>query len=105
MKYIQLKNFNQENQNNTYYVTIADNTYIFRTRWSEYCDCGFLSISDYNNNTIVSGKALVNNLVIRNHNLPYTLFFIHLDDESYEPTLDTIADEFAIAYEDEDDGD
>lgn len=105
MKYIQLKNFNIDNQNNTYYVNIADDTYIFRVRWSEYCDCGFLSISDYNDNKIVSGKALVNNLIIRNHKLPYTMFFVHLDGEKYEPTLDTIANEFAIVYEDEDDGD
>lgn len=105
MKYIQLKNFNIDNQNNTYYVNMADDTYIFRVRWSDYCGCGFLSISDYNNNTIVSGKALVNNLVIRNHNLPYTLFFIQLEGETYEPTIDTIADEFAIVYEDGSDGD
>lgn len=103
MKLFNLENFNRKNKNNTYYVNMVDDTYIFRVRWSDYCSCGFLSISDYNNNTIVSGKALVNNLVIRNHNLPYTLFFIQLEGETYEPTIDTIADEFAIVYEDDSD--
>ena len=104
MKILKLEDFNRENKNNTYYVNMADSTYIFRVRWSDYCDCGFLSISDYNNNTIVSGKALVNNLVIRNHNLPYTLYFVQLYGETYEPTIDIIANEFDIVYEDEDNG-
>ena len=47
------------------------------------------------------GNALFNNLKIRNNKLPYVLYFVHLTGETYEPTIDNIASEFAIAYDDE----
>ena len=105
MKQIQFKNFNEKNKNNRYYVNLKDNTYIFNVRWNEYAECAFLSISDYNNNSIIKGKALVNRLKIRNRLLPYVFVFLQVNGETYEPTLDIIAKEFMLCYEDgEDDG-
>lgn len=101
MQFFKFKNFNSDNQYNRYFVTIKDNTYNFTVRWSDYCDCGFLSIYDYNNNPIVMGKALTNGLIIRNKNLPYIFYFMQINDETYEPTIDNIASEFAIFYDDE----
>lgn len=101
MAYIQLKNFNRNNQKNTYFVVLNDKTYIFLVRWSEYCKCGFISIKDDNNNDIVTGKALVNGLVIRNHKLPYVLYFLQKNGKDYEPNLDIIADEFVLYFDSE----
>jgi len=95
------KNFNEQNPYNQYFINLKDNTYIFTVRWNDYDEIAYLSISDYEDNPIVSGKALINNLKIRHHILPYVLYFVHLTGETYEPTIDNIADEFAIAYDDE----
>ena len=100
MKYLTFSNFNSETHYNRYFVTMGEETYIFVVRWSEYCDCAFLSIYDYNNNPIISGRALVNNLIIRNNKLPYIFFFLQKNNETYEPTIDYIASEFVLAYED-----
>ena len=79
---------------------LKENTYVFTIRWSDYCNCAFLSISDYQDNPIVTGVALVNGLRIRNNKLPYVLFFTQINNETYEPTLDNIANEFVLVYED-----
>lgn len=99
-QYIKFKNFNKKHQNKTYFFTIKENTFILKVFWSEDCDCAFLSIYDYNDNPIFEGKALVNNLVIRNYNLPYIFYFINENGETYEPTINNIEKEFMLAYED-----
>lgn len=93
--------FNNKNPYINYFVEIKDETYILAVRWSTYCNCAFLSISDYNNNPIISGLALTNNLIIRNDKLPYRFIFNNIYGETYEPTLDNIATEFALVYDDE----
>lgn len=105
MKYIQFTNFNEKNQNNRYYITLGEDTYILNLKWSKYCDCAFLSINDYNNNPIISGRALTNGTFIRNNLLPYTFAFLQLNGETYEPTIDNISTEFALVYKDEEDDD
>ena len=102
MQYIRFKNFNLENQHNRYFATIGENEYSFVVYWDEYCDCAFLSIYDYYNNPIITGRALTNNLVIRNNKLPSVFYFAHLDGEFYEPTLDIIAKEYGLYYGDVD---
>ena len=97
---INFKQLNINNQYIRYFYTISENTYIFTVRWSEYCNCAFLSINDYENNPIISGVALVNGLRIRNNNLPYVFYFVQINGETYEPTIDNIADEFVLVYED-----
>ena len=98
---ISLDDLNEENKYIKYFVTLKDDTFIFNVSWSDYCECAFLDITDYNDNPIVTGKALVNNLKIRNNKLPYILYFVHLFNENYEPTIDNISSEFAIVYDDE----
>lgn len=100
IKYVQLENFDLAHKNFRYFATFDDDTYIFVVKWSDYCECAFLSIYDYNNNPIITGRALVNNLVIRNNKLPHTFFFVNKNGETYEPTLKNIAEEFVLAYED-----
>lgn len=97
-----LNNFNEDNRNVRYFIELKDDTYIFTVRWSNYCNCAFLSISDYNDNPIISSIALVNNLKIRNRKLPYEMYFLHLFGETYEPTLENISKEFALVYEEKD---
>ena len=98
--YYSLDNFNDQNPYNQYFIDLKDNTYIFTVRYDDYDEISYLNISDYQDKPIVTGKALVNNLVIRNNKLPYVLCFVHLTGETYEPTIDNIASEFAIAYND-----
>lgn len=95
---LQFKNFNKKSPYISTFIDIKDNTYIFTLRWSDYCDCAFLSIMDYDNNPIITGKALVNNLRIRHNKLPYIFVFTHLYGKTYEPTIDNIASEFALTY-------
>ena len=83
------------------FVTIKEETYIFIFQWSNYCNCAFLTITDYNDIPIVRGKALVNGLKIRNNNLPYTFYFLQKNDKTYEPTIDIISSEFILFYDDE----
>lgn len=100
IKYIKFKNFNKKNPRIRYFVTMEETTYIFRVNWdSEYGDCGYLTITDYNNNPIISGVALVNGLKIRNNKLPYTMFLVQKNGETYEPTIDNIENEFVLGYE------
>ena len=35
------------------------------------------------------------------NNLPYTFYFRHINGETYEPTLENIASEFVLLYNDE----
>lgn len=100
MKYITFQNFNSETHYNRYFVTFNENTFIFVVRWNDYCNCAFLSIYDYNNNPIIIGRALINNLIIRNNKLPYVFYFVQKNGETYEPTIDNLANEFVLAYED-----
>lgn len=104
MKQIVFKNFNENHKNKRYYVNLGEDTYIFSVKWDDYAECAFLSIMDYNNNPIVTGKALVNGLVIRNVKLPYVFSFLQINAETYEPTLDIIAKEFVLCYEDGENG-
>lgn len=97
---IQFKGFNRDNSYNNYLIVIGDNTYSFIIRWLDYCDCAFLNINDEDGEPIISGKALVNNLKIRNNLLPYAFMFVHINNETYEPTIDNIAEEFALIYDD-----
>ena len=98
--YIYLKNLNNKTPYKKFFITLLEQTYILTVRWSEYCDCAFLSIADYENNPIVTGVALVNGLKIRHNNLPYEFYFIQKNGETYEPTIDNIAEEFALVFED-----
>lgn len=99
MKYITFQNFNAETHYNRYFVTFNENTFIFVVRWNSYGEHATLSIYDYNNVPIIMGKALVNNLIIRNNKLPYIFYFIQKNGETYEPTIENIASEFVLAYE------
>ena len=82
-------------------ISIGENNYIFTFQWSFYCNCAFMSIKDYEDNAIVTGKALVNGLKIRNHNLPYILYFRQRNNDTYEPTLDNISKDFMLFFDDE----
>lgn len=96
-----LSGFNAENPSVNYFLELKENTYIFNVKWNNYCDCAFLSIYDYYNNPIITGKALVNNLKIRNNKLPYVFYFTHINEETYEPTIDNISKDFVLAYTEE----
>lgn len=98
---ITLKGFNKNNPYVRYFITFNENTYILTLRWNLYADCAFITIADYENNPIISDRALVNGLNIRNHRLPFIFYFRHINGETYEPTLDNIASEFALIYNDE----
>lgn len=98
---ITFSGINEDNPNNRYFVTLNDENFIFKIKWRNECNCAFLSIADDDNNPIISGRALVNGLYIRNHNLPYVMVFAHINGEKYEPTIDTISTEFALVYDDE----
>jgi len=97
---IQFKSFNENYKYIKFFVEIKENTYIFIVRWSNYCDCAFLSITDYEDNSIISGVALVNGLKIRTKKLPYILYFLQKNGETYEATLNNFAEEFLIIYDD-----
>ena len=101
MKIFRLEHFNEDNQNNKYFITIKDDTYIFSVRWNKYGNYGNVSIADYNNKPIVLGKALVNNLIIRNKKLPYVFYFAQQNNANYEPSLENISKEFVMFYFDE----
>lgn len=101
MQIIRFKDINDDNPYSTYFISLKEETYIFTVRWNNYASCAFLSIADYNNNPIISGKALVNGLKIRNKNLPYIFAFLHKTSETYEPTIDNLASEFMLMYDDE----
>ena len=93
--------FNNDCPHSKYFIELKDTTYVFNVRWSDYCQCAFLSITDYEDNPIISGKALVNNLKIRNNKIPYTLYFIQETGKTYEPTLNNISRNFILIYDDE----
>ena len=99
-KQISLKNFNRNNQNIQYFIELAEDTYIFIVRWNSYDNCAYLTITDYEDEPIIMGRALVNNCIIRSNRLPYVLMFVQKNGEKYEPTIDNIADEFVLVYED-----
>lgn len=99
VKQIQFKNFNPQHKNNRYFVVFEENTYVFVVKWNDYCDCAFLSIYDYNNEPIISSRALTNNCIIRHNKLPHVFYFLQKNGETYEPTIKNIADEFVLAYE------
>ena len=100
---IQSLSFNGFNENNKYiqyFIELGENTFVFTVKWNEYSKCAFLTITDYEDNDIVMGIALVNGLKIRNVKLPFNLLFTHVNGETYEPTIDNIEKEFALVYED-----
>lgn len=101
LKYLQFKNFNKRHQNNRYFLTLSENTYMFKVEWNKYCQCAFLSIYDDNNNPIISGRALTNRLYIRHNELPHNFFFFQQNGKTYEPTINNIESEFILSYDDE----
>ena len=90
---------NSNNMKIAFPITLDEQNFLFKCYWNTYADCAFLDIEDMNNNKIISGRALVNGLKIRNHNIPYILNFVQVTGETYEPTLDIIEKEFAFQYE------
>ena len=98
---IQFKGFNKQCPYSRYFIELKDNTYVFIVRWIDYCNCAVLTIMDNDDNRIISSRALVNNLKIRTNKLPYELYFMQVNQETYEPTLDIIENEFALFYDDE----
>ena len=95
-----LQDLNKENPFVGYFVTLKEQQFTFHVRWSDYCQCAFLDIDDVNGSPIIMGRALVNNLKIRNNKLPYILYFRHINNKTYEPRLDNLSEEFAIFYDD-----
>ena len=95
-----MQDFNNENPFVGYFITLKEQQFTFHVRWSEYCNCAFLDIEDVDGNAIILGRALVNNLKIRNKDIPYILEFKHINEETYEPRLDNISAEFAFFYDD-----
>ena len=100
-KQINFNNFNEKKSYVRYFIVLKEKTYIFTLRWNDYCDCGFISIANYENNPIISNRALTNGLQIRNNKLPYVLYFRQINGETYEPTIDNISTEFVLLYNDE----
>ena len=101
MRYaISLQDFNENNRSVGYFITLKEQQFTFKVRWSTYCRCAFLDIEDVNGNPIIMGRALVNNLKIRNKELPFVLTFKHINGKTYEPRLDNIAEEFAFFFDD-----
>ena len=94
-------NFNLDRENTfvKFLVDLAKNKFTFTLRWNDYCDCFFMDIQNLDGDYILSGRAVVNNLVIRHPDLPFLLYFSHLQGETYEPTIDNIS-EFGLFYED-----
>ena len=97
-----LHDFNRYNLKNQYFIQLKDTQYVFKCSWNAYGDCGFLDIEDINRNKIISGIALVNGLTIRHNKIPYILYFRHINNETYEPTIENISKEFAFFYQFED---
>lgn len=97
---INLEDFNENNRYVGYFVTLKEQQFMFKVRWSGYCNCAFVDIEDIDGNAIILGRALVNNLKIRNKDIPYILEFKHINKATYEPRLDNISAEFAFFYDD-----
>jgi len=95
------KGFNKKNNYNKYFIVLDENTYIFTLRWNNYSKSALMSISDFDDNEIISGISLVNGLKIRNNKLPYVLYFLQKEGNTYEPNLKNIEKEFALFYNDE----
>lgn len=81
-------------------LDLDDRLFNFTVKWNNYAQSAFLWLYDADMNPIVSGVALVNGLLIRTDRrlLPQDLRFLHINGEPYEPTLDTIGEEFAFYY-------
>lgn len=92
-------NLDRNNTFVSFLTDIGENKFTFTLRWNDYCDCFFMDIQDIDANYLISGLAVVNNLIIRHQDLPYVMIFAHLQEESYEPTIDNIT-EFGLLYED-----
>lgn len=99
MESFKLENF-ENNPNTSFILDLDDSLFNFTVKWNDYAQCAFLWIYDADMTPIVSGVALVNNLLIRTDRrlLPQDLRFTHINGETYEPTLDTIGEEFAFYY-------
>lgn len=90
------------NRNNTWISSLTDlgdEKFTFSIRWNDYCNCFFMDIQDLDSNYLISGLALTNFLPIRHPKLPYNLLFAHIDNKTYEPTIDNIT-EFGLFYDD-----
>ena len=98
MKYIQF-NLDRNNTFVDFLIDLGENKFTFTLRWNDYCDCFTMDIQDIDANYLISGLAVVNNLIIRHKNLPYIMLFTHIYGETYEPTIDNI-NEFGLFYED-----
>lgn len=90
----------KQNSHIQYITDLGEDRFTFDVRWNTYNECAFLTILDGDGEEIIAGVALRNNLVIRKRELPYMLLFANVNDDTYEPTLDTISTDFAMYYED-----
>ncbi len=81
------------------YTNFGDETYRMTFKWNEYCNCCFMSIFDSNGEEVNTGNALVAGAVILTdrRKIP-TLYFLHKDNLSGEPTPETIKD-YILYYE------
>lgn len=98
LQYLQF-NLDRKNTFISSLVDLNEDKFTFTLRWNEYCDAFNMDIQDIDNNYLISGLALTNNLIIRHQDLPYLMIFTHINDETYEPTIDNIK-EFGLVYDD-----
>lgn len=98
LRYLQF-NLDRANTFVSFFTNLGENKFTFTIRWNEYCNCFFMDIQDIDANYLISGLAIVNNLTIRHPNLPYVMLFTHIQNETYEPTIDNI-NEFGLVYDD-----
>jgi hypothetical protein len=98
---LRFSEFDKKNSYNKYFITLNGDTYIFTVRWNSYAKTAYLTITDFEDTPILSGRALVNGLKIRNHKLPYVLYFMQKNAKTYEPTLNTLSTDFILIYNDE----
>lgn len=95
--YIQF-NLSRNDDYVSYFINVIDKKFSFIVRWNEYCECFFLDIRDLDGNYLLSGRALVNGLIVRHKDLPCNMVFLNLQGENCEPTIDNIKD-FGLVYE------
>ena len=78
-------NLDRNNDYVSFLTNLADDKFTFIIRWNEYCECFFMDIQDLDGNYLLSGRALVNGLIVRHQNLPYNMVFLNLQGKNYEP--------------------
>lgn len=96
-----LDNFNNDNPRVRKLANIGNKNYVLECFWSNYSNCAYMTIKDDSEESIVNNIALVNGLVIRSKDIPYPIYFKHKDNQTYEPSLEDIATDFIITFDDE----